>query len=226
MAASGAKIESFVELPLRARKAAQTKADLFLACQEALRESSFQYIRVADLCAEVGISEPTFFKYYEKKSDLLVYCIMLWGIEIHWNLRRMAKDHSARACCEWLFADMASRGRKHPRLVAEILGRQARRETPPKFLQVSMAERLLHFPRHPGIEDCPAEGVVGIFGSLIDRALQNGELPKKTDPDALRVSLISILWGVAILYVSQNPRKIAPEYRRQLAMVCRAYDWR
>ena len=141
MPASRRGVKSFAELPLRARKAAQTKLALFEACEDALRESSFRYIRVADLCTQVGISEPTFFNYYEKKSDLLVYSIMLWGIETHWQLRRMAPTNSARECCEWVFADMASRGRKHPRLMAEILGRQARRETAPKFLTVSQAER-------------------------------------------------------------------------------------
>lgn len=216
---------TFEDLPLRARKAAQTKLALFEAMMQALPDSSFRFIRVTDLCAEVGISEPTFFSYFEKKSDLLVYAIMLWGIETHWHLRRMEPQRSARESTEWVFREMAKSTLKHRRLTAELLARQALRETPPKFIDPSLAERLLRFPGKPGIEDCPAEGIVGIFTMLIERAHKKGELPKKVDREALLLSLISILWGVPILKLWRNPRRIGPLYSQQLEMVFKAYEW-
>jgi AcrR family transcriptional regulator len=76
------------DLSLRERKYAQTKVNLLRTTVAKLNEKRLDEISVRELCDEVFISEATFFNYFPQKSDLLVYYIKLWSLEMQWHIEK------------------------------------------------------------------------------------------------------------------------------------------
>lgn len=74
-------------LPLRERKKYQTMTTILEAFLNSLESSTFDEIRVEDICRQVSISKVTFFRYFNSKEAVLDYFVMRWcyqrSIEIH-----------------------------------------------------------------------------------------------------------------------------------------------
>ena len=115
------------QLPLRERKAAQTRLALVDALVEALRERPFAEITVRSLCQEVGISEPTFFKYFPRKEDPLVLFVALWSIGL--AVRAADDSLSGRDIVEMIFAETAREMQRSPRVMHEIIAHQMRADS-------------------------------------------------------------------------------------------------
>ena len=208
-------------LPLRARKAARTRIELWSAARDAAEAQRFADIKVADLCAKVGVTQPTFFKYFPEKSDLLVFGIMLWGIQTGWKLSRLPKSKSPVQKINWLFADAARGFAERPGFTREILGRQATRAGPPKFLEVTIAERLYAFPDCPGIERFPGQGIVALVTPLVRAAKRDELAAASPSTEVIVQALVSIFMGVPVFTLWEAPHLVARRYRQQLAILWR-----
>ena len=212
---------SWTDLPLRARNAAEIRVSLFEAARDALKERTFAEVTVKSLCAQVGVTEPTFFNHFEEKSDLLVYGIMLWGIETAWKLSRLPTEYDSIERIEWLFAEAAAHFNDRPGFTHELLARQASRRGPPKFIELSLAERLRAFPDRPGIEKFPGQGIVALLTPLVRRAKREDLLPNAPSAPAFVETLVSIFFGVPAFAMWEDPTCIARRYAQQLAIVWR-----
>ena len=213
-------------LPLRARKAAETRVSLFETARDALEGSSFNDVTVKSICRHVGVTEPTFFNHFAEKSDLLVYGIMLWGIERAWGLSRLPQSMDPIARIERLFADSAAGFVERPGYTAELLARQAGRRGPPRFLEISIAERLRAFPEHEGIERFPGQGIVALLTPLVRDARRRGILPSSPPAEVVVQALMSIFLGVPIATMWDDPARVAKRYRQQLRILWRGLDVR
>jgi len=205
-------------LPLRQRKYARTKHGLLQAALARLRHTSLDAINAKDLCADVGISEASFFNYFPRKPDLLVYFIQLWSIEVTARARAVLAERGAIAAIEEVFRHTAEQARSNPKVFPEIIGYQARTTEPPTLGEITLAERLLAFPGQPGIEDAPAGGIQTVFPPLVHAAVAAGELPAHTDEQQAFVALASVFFGVPML-VRHAPAAMADTFRYQLSLV-------
>ena len=206
-------------LPLRQRKFARTKLGLLDAALEALRERSLDEVLVKDLCTAVEISEASFFNYFSRKTDLLVYYIQLWYIEMAWHGRRLAAQRGGLAAIEEIFAMTAARNAENPAPMGEIIAGQARMRVLPAFGEVSLAERLLAFPDLVGVEDLEGEGLDTLLPPLIERAVKAGELPKRTDRQAVLVALSGIFLGLPVVLRRAPPTALGKAYHTQLRLL-------
>ncbi len=212
---------SWESLPLRARKAAKTRIGLFAAGRDACEKRRFADIKVAELCEAVGVTEPTFYKYFPEKSDLLVLGIMLWGVETAWKLSRLPKAKTSLQRIDWLFAESARGFVSRPGFTREILARQATRAGPPKFLEVTIAERLYAFPGREGIERFPGCGIVALVTPLVRTAKRRELSPSSPSVDVLVQALVSIFLGVPIFTLWEDPSLVGRRYRQQLKLLWR-----
>ena len=208
------------DLPLRERKRARIRLALLDALLERIGPRRIDQIPVRELCAEVEISEVTFFKHFPGKSDLLTYFIQLWTIEMAWYANQAAQAQgSALEAIGEIFERTGQDAAQHIEIILEVIAHQARMPKDLILPGVSTAERLLRFPDFTGVESLPSEGLDAILPRFLATAISNGELPPSSDIPSLTLALSSIFFGVPLCVGRHDPAAIAPLYRQQLALL-------
>jgi AcrR family transcriptional regulator len=167
----------------------------------------------------VGVSEASFFNYFARKSDVLLYAVQLWSVEMAWHAQQIAEASSGLAAITEIFALTARQVAEHPEPMAEIIAGQARMTTRPVFASLTVAERLLRFPTLEGIATVRGEGLDEILPPLIDRAIAAGELPADTDRQRLLVALATVFLGLPVVLRGANSAHLEDAYRNHLALL-------
>lgn len=209
----------FEDQPLRQRKLAKTRLALLDALTTQLETHTYEAVRIKDLCAAAEISEPSFFNYFERKEELLVYFIQMWSLSVGWHAQRVLAEKGALAAIKDVFARTAADISAHPRVMAEVIAFQARMEKAPKLRDPSLAERLGAYPDLEGIEKIPASGLEAILPGLLAAALERGEISQDADTDFLFLNLASIFFGTPVILRHSEPGMIGPMWEAQLDMI-------
>jgi AcrR family transcriptional regulator len=214
------KVENQVDdIPLRERKYAQTKLSLLNETIERLKIRRLDDISVKELCQAAVLSEGTFFNYFRKKEDLLVYYIQLWTIEVIWHTRRKYGKTSGIKSIEEVYEFTANKVVKTPRLMDEIIAFQALTSEKIEFKPITKTERLLAFQNKDGIENIPDTPWNEIFMPYLDLALNISELPKRTDKQLVMTALIAIFNGMPLLARQYNYNSLGKLYKEQLSLL-------
>jgi AcrR family transcriptional regulator len=212
--------ETLATLPLRQRKFASTKLALLDAALTGISNRPLSDIPVRELCDAVSISEAGFFNYFPRKTDLLVYYVQLWSIEMGWHARRLAgRGGSGLAAIEQIFILTARQMRDRPGVMAEIIAGQLRMTEPPRLEEISLAERLAAFPNLDGVGHVPATGLDQLLPPFIRQAMADGDIPAQLNRRAIMDSLAAIFFGVPVVHRMGSPAAIEKAYRNQLALL-------
>lgn len=184
------------DLPLRERKFARTKVALLHAAIDRLRQGRrLEQISVKELCAEVQVSEATFFNYFPKKTDLLLYYVQLWTIEAG------ARAASSRglAAIHVIFDFTGRRLGSKPTVLLELIAKLASDEGPLAFPDVSVAERLAAFPSLPGALEAEVRvNVSSLFRQFLVQAVAAEELPGHVDVELAVRTLSALFFGMPL----------------------------
>ena len=213
------------DIPLRQRKQARNRLALLDATLKLMREKALADITVEELCQEVEISKGTFFRYFPRKVDLILYYIRLWSIEFTWHAKKAAGSSPGLAVIEQLFDCTAALFEDHPRLFAELIAFRA--FEPQEFtrlvhnekIMVPEEDRLLRFPDLDGIELIPEGTFQGIFRYSLKNAIANEELPDNIDIDEVILSLACIFYGVPLMLADRVPKNLGAAYSHQLRLL-------
>jgi len=212
-------------IPLRERKQARTRLALLDAAIEQMREKALADITVEEICQEVEVSKGTFFRYFARKADLILYHIRLWSIEVMWHATKAAGGSPGLAMIEALFDWTAAVIEDHPRLFAELIAFRA--FEPQEFtklvrddkIMVSQAERLLRFPDLDGIESIPEGTFHSIFRHNLQAAVKKSELPDSIDIDDVVLSLACIFYGVPLMLADRAHKNLSAAYSLQIHLL-------
>lgn len=214
-------METTKQIPLRARKQAQTRLALVNAAIAQLDKGrNLDMVSVAELCAAADISEASFFNYFPRKIDLLVNFVQLWSLDLGWQVAQLPHTASAREAIELIFEGTAREVAAHPAVMLEIIAHQAR-VTERVSRELTAAERLVAFPDRAHILEIPAVGLDGLVPPLLARAVERGELPHRTDVQAAFLGITAIFFGVPLVLARVAPHAVASHYRQQLAVYWR-----
>ena len=204
---------------LRERKFARTRLALAEAVTAHLEEAPFETLSVKALCEQVQISEATFFNYFPRKEDLIIYLDRLWTLELNWYGRQASEDQQGLAVIEALFRYTAIQIQQKPGLMGEIIAHEARVRTRHVGPEITQAERLIAFADLEGIESLPDDSLENLLRSSLEDAIAAGELPENTSIASGMVGLVSIFYGVPLAMQYPNPAAIGGMYRQQLEVL-------
>ena len=204
---------------LRERKFAKTRLALAEAASHHLEAAPLESLSVKSLCERVQISEATFFNYFPKKEDLVIYLDRLWTLELNWYGQQAMQQHRGLAGIESLFRYTSLQIQKKPGLMGEIIAHEARSRQRQQGPEITQAERLLAFSDLDGIESSPDDSLEGLLRDSLQAAIEQGELPENTAISSAMVGLVSIFYGVPLALQHSNPAAIAAMYRQQLELL-------
>lgn len=207
-------------IPLRERKFYQTRLRLARALRERLERTPLDELNVRDLCEDVEISEATFFNYFPRKADLLAYLGQLWSVELAWHGRQaLARGDGGLTAVHRVFEQAARQFQAAPGVSGELIAWQARARARHAPEPLSVNERRLAFPEQAGIEALADQSLEQALIAALQRAVDQGELPRNTHLPIVMVALLSIFHGVPLALRLGNPSGIGAMYRQQLAIL-------
>lgn len=204
---------------LRERKFAKTRLALAETTTNHLEAASFETLSVKALCERVQISEATFFNYFPKKEDLIVYLDRLWTLELNWYGQQAEQQQRGLAVIEALFRYTAIQIQKKPGLMGEIIAHEARARERLPGPAITSAERMLAFSDLEGIGELPDDSLESLLRGALQAAIELGELPENTAISAAMVGLVSIFYGVPLAMQHNNSAAIGAMYRQQLVLL-------
>ncbi|MGB5605579.1 MAG: TetR/AcrR family transcriptional regulator [Gammaproteobacteria bacterium] len=207
------------QFSLRERKFAKTRLALAEATTHHLEAATLDSLSVKSLCERVQISEATFFNYFPKKDDLIVYLDRLWTLELNWYGRQAATQQQGLAVIEALYRYTAIQIQKKPGLMGEIIAHEARIRSHQQGPMITAAERLMAFPDLEGIAELPDDSLESLLRNALQQAIDRGELPGNTAISAAMVGMVSIFYGVPLAMQHSNPAAIGAMYRQQLTVL-------
>ncbi len=186
------------EIPLRERKAAKTKLAIMRSFMHQLQTLRFEDISIQEICNEVEISEGTFFNYFPKKFDVLHYALSVASLARNWRVTKVSKSKTVYEDVS-LFYEILCEQFENAHVVYELIGAFVREVKDECIaVELSLAEKLLAYPEHAGIEECEASAPELFFSELVEKAIKKGELPKETNVRSSVIALKSIVCGVTL----------------------------
>lgn len=208
-------------LSLRERKYAQTKLALLRAATERMKVKPLDVISVKELCDAIPVSEMTFYNYFPKKTDLLVYYFQVTTLEAAWYLQHAVKNKTHLEMVEECFDFMARKLVADPSVMTETLAHFGQEREAPNFTTLSKAEQILALPHLPGIEDLSVEDtrIETIIEPYLEQAIEQGELPDDLDLNTVMIMVFSIFVGLVMNLHLTEPELIRPLCRRQVRLL-------
>lgn len=207
------------DIPLRERKAARTRLNLARALAGQLERHTLDAVAVRDLCAEVEISEATFFNYFPRKTDLLAYLGQLWTLELQWQAQQAAAEQPGLAAIEAVFLAAARQVQAQPQAWGEWIAWQAQQREKHEAEPLGRAEKRLGFPDHAGIEALEPQRLDSLLVAQLQRAVDLGELPANTPIPQVMAALIAQFYGVILIMKQAQPGAIGSQFRQQLQLL-------
>jgi AcrR family transcriptional regulator len=209
------------ELSLRERKYAQTKVSLLRATLERLKTKRLSDISVRELCDEVFISEATFFNYFSKKSDLLVYYIKLWSLEMQWHIEN--ENLSGFEAIERIFMQTSEEKILIGNfgVMDEINGFFALSEQMIHDidLNIGLAEKLMVFSELEGIDNTEELELSQMIQDNLIKAIELGDLPAKTNIDLAIHSIMASFFGIRMTSRLNQPGTLSELYAENLKLI-------
>lgn len=199
----------------RQQKAADTRIGLIEALHERLHERALDDIPVKELCDAVGVSQATFFNYYENKHAMLMFYVQLWSIQMAW----VAAQHDPAdplGAIEAIFAATAADSAQNPAIMGEIIAYQARYPVSTPSSGPTDADLVRAYPDLHGILEVPRDvGIDGVVLPLLQAAV-GAQLPAHTDVTMALFAVISVFFGVGVLGRQVPDLPIDVLFQRQL----------
>lgn len=205
-------------LSLREKKLAINRKNILDALLDRMQKQSFESIKISDLCNDAIVSQASFYNYFPKKTDLLVFFIQLWTIESQWLAINHYHANPGVESISAIFKHTATMISKHPNIMGEITAYQATNREQVQWPNLTLADKLISFPDCEGITEFDENGLNTILPLHILAAIRAGELPESTDTGMAMIALTTLFFGVPIV-ISQSSFDAESLYLSQLELI-------
>jgi AcrR family transcriptional regulator len=208
-----------LRLPLREKKVARVRLAILSAALQLLQERSLAEISVREICDVAQVAPATFFNYFPRKEDVLVYYMRLWSLPVTLQCRAVAAHETAVDALVAVFDYTAHEMEQSPRLMFEIIAYIAQATEPPHLPAITRGERLLAFPDLAEIEEVEPQSIEELFTALLTQAVRAGELPSTLETNAVALLLKTIFYGVPLATRREGIHTIRRAYHQALEVL-------
>ncbi|WP_426455234.1 TetR/AcrR family transcriptional regulator [Paenibacillus sp. S-38] len=193
---------------LRESRKRELKEQIFLQALQLFHEKGFEQVTVQEITAKCGIGKGTFFNYFAKKEDILLYLgesqidLLQQSIEKHRNI-----DHPKEQIMHVL-DDLLLHFSSHSELM--------KLATMEIMKSVSLA----------GKESKSVQQLHLHLASLIDRAKQNGKLHSRWETDVIATTIVGVYFHTILSWtlLEVQHAAISESFRKQLDVVWEGID--
>jgi AcrR family transcriptional regulator len=200
-----------LDISLREKKFALKKVEILKIMLEKTETKCLGELSVKEIAESAMISEGTFFNYFPKKTDLLLYFIQMWCIEaVYLTEKKFSKTSGLKKIESFMQYSFNNETIGNSRIMYEIISFQAL-NTQGIYIDletISDAEKIIAFPYHNDIEQLKLISFDNIIVEYILLAIELGELSPKTDIKKLMIILGSLFFGLPLV-LKQHPEMIS-----------------
>ena len=209
---------------LREKKYAKTKIALTRVFMERLKSTKFSDISIKNVCADIEVSEGTFYNYFPSKADLANYFKILTLFRIAWEIKNKEQKLKPLKLIEYVF-DLILKDIAQPFLFYEIISIfTAERVEPNKALILTEAEKKYAFSGCVGIEKISVVTLGDLFFQIIRKGQREGVFSKNMKIDDVVLALMTIVVGVPLVIEMKDFNKLRKFYRSQLSLLWKAIE--
>ena len=126
---------------------AKTRLNVLDAVYRLTDTSNFRDLKVKSIAEEIGITEMTFFNYFQKKEDILKYMMGIWALDL--MVLQHRQPLSGEVAIRRVFAHTTQQVKKHPRLIANFVASLLTSDIDPMANDIEAADRFLLYPDSP-----------------------------------------------------------------------------
>lgn len=194
----------YTDIPLRELKKARTKVALYEAALSLIEDKMFWEVMLDDICRKAEVSRVTYFKFFQRKEDLLVYFMRVWLTERIIEIE-VEKKHGFDATRHLLYK-LAEQAKEKQGIMPSLISFLVEMKMHPCMPEMSEAEVRLLFPGHEEIGS-RTPNMFELFQRWMTEASAGGELKKEVSVDMAVQSLFTIFYGAfltANLYGSKD----------------------
>ncbi|MED5015897.1 TetR/AcrR family transcriptional regulator [Paenibacillus chibensis] len=204
------------DIPLRELKKAKTKIALYEAGLSFTKNRMFKDVLLDDICRAADISRVTFFKFFGKKEDLLVYYMRIW------LTRRIIeigeKDLRGFEAMRLILRQIADDTRTNEGIMPSLIAFLSEMNMHCSMPKLSEAEVMLLFP---GQEEAGAESpdMFALFSRCMNEAQEDGRLKPEIRAEDAVPFLFSTFYGGFLTSRLYGSRDIMAFYETHLKLI-------
>lgn len=175
---------------------------------------------VSEFCANMDVSEGTFFNYFPRKIDLLHYFSALSGIHVIWKTYQRADQKLYLNLIDTVFEDMAEEF-ENLNLIYEIFSTILGQKQTLHTIKITRAEKYFAFPECAGIENIrsPSISFEDFFEEILKKAVKNKELPETTNVHEAVLFLKTIMVGLPLAINREKIKEIRSKHKKMLELL-------
>jgi AcrR family transcriptional regulator len=175
----------------RALNKARTRLNILDAVYRLSGEVNFRDLKVKTIADDIGITEMTFFNYFQKKEDILQYMMGVWTLDL--MVLQHKQPLTGEMAIRRMFNHVAKFVNQHPRLMANFVASLLTTEVDPTANDVEAADRYLLHPDAPELYEVTLESGNDILMKHL------GEIDATQDHTNTLLNLVSCFYGDMII---------------------------
>lgn len=204
------------DIPLRELKKAKNKIALYEAALSLMKDRMFSRVMLEDICKRAEISKVTFFKFYQRKEDLLIYFMRIWLTERVIEIDTEGKK--GFQAFRHLLSHVAKEHQVRPGMMPSLISFLAEQNMQPCMPELSPAEVSLLFP---GDEEAGSRSpnMYELFQQFMKEEDQAGRLNKALTLEQAVQICFTIFYGAFLTAQLYNSTDIGCFYETHLGLL-------
>ncbi|WP_127591625.1 TetR/AcrR family transcriptional regulator [Paenibacillus lautus] len=204
------------EIPLRELKKAKNKIAMYEAALSLMKDRMFSQVMLEDICKRAEISKVTFFKFYQRKEDLLIYFMRIWLTERVIEIDTEGKK--GFQAFRHLLSQVAKEHQVRPGMMPSLISFLAEQNMQPCMPELSPAEVSLLFPGHEEAGS-RSPNMYALFQQFMKEEDQAGRLNKALTLEQAVQICFTIFYGAFLTAQLYNSTEISRFYETHLGLL-------